>query len=93
MQNIHLIEVKYLGATNTRGSRIKATSLSFGDSVTIPYDYSVNNVLDGFLAWLKDNNNDLGVLYTSYDQVNHKHIIATPVFESLKNIKKGGVQV
>lgn len=32
------ITTKYLGATDTRGSRIKATSES-GESITIPYPY------------------------------------------------------
>ena len=35
-----MIRTKYLGPTNTRGSRIKATN---GDrSVTIPYPYELN---------------------------------------------------
>ena len=33
-----IIETKYLGATNTRGARIKA--MARGSSVTIGYDYS-----------------------------------------------------
>ena len=32
------IETRYLGPTNTRGARIKATSAS-GKSVTVPYPY------------------------------------------------------
>jgi hypothetical protein len=40
MQAIH---TKYIPATNTRGSRIKAYTGS-GFSVTIPYDYSLNDV-------------------------------------------------
>lgn len=93
MQNLHLIEVKYLPATNTRGSRIKATSLRFGDSVVIPFDYSANNIAQGFILWLSANNNDLGIKYSSYDEVNHRYILATPVFESIKAIKRGGVLV
>lgn len=36
------IATKYLGPTNCRGSRIKATS-SGGNSRTVPYDHSANN--------------------------------------------------
>ncbi len=35
------ITTKYLGATNSRGSRIKATSAS-GQSVTVPYDHGLD---------------------------------------------------
>ena len=48
------IHTKYLSASNTRGSRIKAFTASWGDSkgfeVTIPYDYSLNGVEVHFKA-------------------------------------------
>jgi hypothetical protein len=34
------IATKYLGATNTRGGRIKATA--WGGSTTVPYDYALD---------------------------------------------------
>jgi len=37
------IETKYLPATNTRGSRIKATSAS-GLSVTVPYPHELSGM-------------------------------------------------
>lgn len=38
-----IIETKYLGATNTLGARIKATTVSDRPHrVTVPYDYSLN---------------------------------------------------
>lgn len=43
MKSLHLIEVKHLGATNTKGARIKLISHRFGDSVTLDRDYSINN--------------------------------------------------
>ena len=37
------IETKFLGPTNSRGSRIKATSLSGrGKSVIVPYDHALS---------------------------------------------------
>jgi len=36
------ITVKYLGPTNTRGARFKATSVAGAKSVTLPYDYALN---------------------------------------------------
>lgn len=35
------LTTKYLGATNTRGSRIKVTP-AFGQSLTIPYPYELS---------------------------------------------------
>lgn len=35
------IQIHYLGPTNTKGSRLKATAQA--GSVTIPYPYEVNN--------------------------------------------------
>ena len=34
------IATKYLGATNTRGGRIKATA--WGGNTTVPYDYALD---------------------------------------------------
>ena len=53
-KNLHLIEVKYLPATNYRGSRYKMTSERFGDSITKSYDYSLNSVQDMAVKWLKE---------------------------------------
>ena len=55
-KNLHGIRVKYLPATNSRGSRFKMISLRFGDSVTVAYNYSLNNVLDMASEWLTERN-------------------------------------
>ena len=36
------IETKYLPATNTKGSRIRATTSYGRDEIVIPYDYSLD---------------------------------------------------
>jgi hypothetical protein len=47
MKNFHLIEVKYLGATNNKGSRVKLTSLRFpNDSITTSLNYKNNSIKD-----------------------------------------------
>jgi hypothetical protein len=91
IKKVHLIEIKYLSATNTKGSRIKITSLRFEDSVTIPYDYKYNQINEMFEAWLKELNNDLGIVSVGYNEYNHTYIYGVTVFEPIKNIKKGGV--
>jgi hypothetical protein len=53
VKNLHAVSVKYLGPTNTQGSRYKMTSERFGDSITLSYDYSHNNVHDMAVEWLQ----------------------------------------
>lgn len=55
MTNYHILTVSYLGATITRGGRIKIKSERFEQVITIPYNYSCNNSLDGAKNWLKEN--------------------------------------
>jgi len=52
MKNFHLIEVRYLGPTDTLGSRVKLVSSRFNQSVTIPYNYRFNNARDIAIDWL-----------------------------------------
>lgn len=37
------VSVRFLGATNTKGARVKLTLLRFNYSKTIPYDYEKND--------------------------------------------------
>ena len=47
LKNYQLITVKYFGATNTRGSRLKLTDTRFNNkSKYIPFNYSLNNIND-----------------------------------------------
>ena len=54
MKNLNLIEVKYLGPTNNKGSRVKLTSHRLKETVTIPYDYNLNHPLEMAEAYLKE---------------------------------------
>lgn len=90
---VHLIEIKYLGATTTKGSRVKFTSLRFKDSVTISYDYKYNQINEMFEAWLKAKDNDLGIVSVGYNEKNSTYIYGVTVFEPMHNIKNGGVLV
>lgn len=53
MQHFHVLQVKYLGATNTRGSRVKITSDRFKISRTIPYDHALNSIEDMAVTAIK----------------------------------------
>ncbi len=45
-KNHRLFHVKYIGATNTRGSRVKINDLRFQRSKTIPYNHEHNCIAD-----------------------------------------------
>ena len=86
MNNQHLIQVKYLGPTNTSGSKVKLTSLRFpGDSLTMSYDYKYGNTLTQGIEVLKK----LGYKLTGYgyDEIKGVYIITSTTFEPLKEQK------
>lgn len=89
--DVHLIELRYLGATNTKGSRVQIKSLRFGDKVTIPYDRAKNTLTEMFMDWNKILNNDLGILCVGFNEKDMSVIISVRAFEPIKNIAKGGV--
>ena len=55
MKEYHIIEVKYLSATNTSGTRVKLYSAYYNQFRIIPYDYQFNNTKDVAINWLKAN--------------------------------------
>jgi len=55
LKNYQLITVKYIGATNTRGSRVKLTDTRFNNkSKYIPFNYSLNNINDMAAEYLTE---------------------------------------
>ena len=53
MQNLRMFEVKYLGPTNHRGSRVKITDTRFKKSVTLSKSYNYDDILDQAKDFLK----------------------------------------
>jgi len=53
IQNLHAVEVKYFGATDTNGARIKITSYRFEQSFYLPFDYSLNDQSEGAIKELQ----------------------------------------
>tara|TARA_R100000458_G_C8181143_1_gene178152 strand:+ start:374 stop:652 length:279 start_codon:yes stop_codon:yes gene_type:complete len=50
--SVRVLNFKYLGPTNTKGSRVKITDKWFGQSVTISSDYRFNNAAESAVAYL-----------------------------------------
>ena len=81
MRNLHMVEVKYLGATNTKGSRVKLTSHRFKSSITIPYSYEFNSADDIGTDWLEKNG--FRPVFGG-EWKNGQTIVAVEVFEPLR---------
>ncbi|MGL5985074.1 MAG: hypothetical protein ACRCZ1_07470, partial [Cetobacterium sp.] len=64
MKNMRTFEVKFISATNTKGSRIKITDLLKNESKTISYNYSYNNAMDGAVDFL-ENEKNINIEFTS----------------------------
>lgn len=77
MQNLHAIHIRYLGPTDTKGSRIKLTSKRFEQSVTLNRDYATNP-LDQATEYLTAHG--FSLVGTTDDGA----IILTTTFEPLK---------
>jgi len=80
MENLHAFTVKYIGTTNTRGSRVKITSERFQKSVTIPYDHYFPNTLEIAKAYLISK----GFKLVGQAETKNSYIILSSVFEPLK---------
>jgi hypothetical protein len=44
--NYHILEVRYLNPTNSRGARVSIKSARFKQSVIINFDYAENSIAD-----------------------------------------------
>jgi putative transposon-encoded protein len=54
--NTRMLHYKYVGATNTKSSRIKITDKWFKKSITIPFSYEYSCTGDNVIAYLLKNN-------------------------------------
>jgi hypothetical protein len=54
MENLLAIRVRYLGPTNTKGSRVKLEVPRFNIKKTIPYNDTIRRSEDNALSWLKE---------------------------------------
>ena len=52
MKHLHLIKVKYLGATDTKGARIKITSTRHNQSKYLSKDYEFNSRFEQAIDYL-----------------------------------------
>jgi hypothetical protein len=80
IEHLHLIEVKYLSATNTKHARISIYSPRFKQRRYISFDYSYSNILEQSLFWLERN----GFKVEAYTEASIDYAILTSTFKPLK---------
>ena len=86
MKNLQILEIKYLGATNTKGARVKITDTRFKASITLSRDYEGDMedqafeylISRGFNIVAKCHNEITGALYLLSDTFK-------PINEAVRN--------
>lgn len=76
INNLKGIEIKYLGATNSRGSRVKLTDNLLGTSKTICYNYKYNNIVDIAAEYLENK----GINVTGMCETKNGYMLLTDSF-------------
>lgn len=80
MKNYHVFTVKYFGATNSRGSRVKIHSERFLQSVFISVDYAKNDIADMAEEYLTSH----GFKIVGQGEAKGYCILISETFEQLK---------
>lgn len=73
IKNNRIFTVKYLGATNTRGSRVSITEARFNktDKKVISYNYKFNNTVEIAIDYLQS----IGINVLGYGETKDSYII------------------
>jgi len=79
MKNLRMFEVKYVPATNTKGSRIKITDTRRKVSVTISYDSAGGQAYEQAYNYLQDRN--IAILYHGWDERTGHSFLMSEDFE------------
>lgn len=80
MKNLHAIEIRFIGPTNTKGARVKLTSCRFNESIIINYDYSKNSIYEIAQEYLESKGfNIIGLAETQKG-----YMLLSDVFKSIK---------
>jgi hypothetical protein len=80
MKNYHIITVKRLGATNTKGARVKITSERFGDTIILPRNYELDTIKDIAVDKLKDTHDIVGS-----GETRDGYVLISDTFEPLRS--------
>jgi hypothetical protein len=84
MEVLHLVEIRYLAPTNTKGARVRLKSLRFREGITIPYNYEKNSILDIGVEFLEN----LGISPKFVGETPDGYILGVEEFTPLKELVK-----
>lgn len=85
LPNYHGILVSYVGASNTKGSRISLKSFRFNDSIILDLDHRFNSIADQVEEFFEKK----GIkILGKAEWKNNDYVFFIDKFESLKDIKK-----
>lgn len=79
MKNLHALQITYLGATNTKGSRVKINSYRFNKNVIISYNYEFNNIYEIAKDYLEKN----GFEIVGLSEFKNSYILTSTTFKTL----------
>jgi len=80
IQNLRAFEVKFLGATNTQGSRIKIKDLRHKFNKTLSYTYKYDNISEYALEYL----NSIGFKVVKKVCLDDKDLLLCESFEEVE---------
>lgn len=84
MKNLKAFEVKYLGPTNTQGSRVQIIDVLRNERKTFSWNYEYNYALDQAINIFK--NSDIEIVATS--ELKNSYVILVEDFKtSVKKLK------
>lgn len=84
MKNLKAFEVKYLGPTNTQGSRVQIIDLLRNERKTFSWNYEYNYTLDQAINIFKNN----GIEIVATSELKNSYVILVEDFKtSVKNLK------
>lgn len=79
MKYLNSFKVKFIPATNSRGSRVSITSFRDNSRLTVPFDYAVGNTLGTAEKALSDR----GFTIIGYTETKDYYIILSDTYKTL----------
>ena len=80
IQNYHIITVKRLSATDTKGTRVKITSEWFNNSIILPYNYEFDTIKGIAINHVKETHDIVGS-----GETKDSYVLVSSTFEPLRS--------
>ena len=80
IQNYHIITVKRLGATDTKGTRVKITSERFNNTIILPYNHEFDTMKDIAINHVKETHDIVGS-----GETKDSYVLISDTFEPLRS--------